>query len=126
MWVMMTDGFVSIVEDRNHKDRVLVRARKKSHLVEFLRHERFEICHTPTADYHWRASLTKVAVGVLLMERAMSIDYDNFKAAAKKVDPDLADAYGDVWATMYDYQTEQADLHKYGYGKGKASPQAKR
>lgn len=117
MWIMMRDGFVSIVEDRNDDTRVIVRARKKQHLVDFLRHERFEISHTPTADYHWRATIAKAAAGVLVMERVMSIDYDNFKAAAKKVDSELADAYGDVWATMYDYQTEQAELHKYGYGK---------
>ena len=116
MWIMMTDGFVSIVNDQNDHSRVQVRARKRQHLVDLLG-EKAEILHTPTADYYWRSMVKREDIAEIVAVRIASIDYGNFKAATAAKDPELAHAYSGVWSEMYDYQRLQNSLHKYGYGK---------
>lgn len=89
MWVYFTGGMVSIVKDRDAKpeDKILlVRARAKEHLQEFMRKavmaDDCQIEETPAADYAFRArmelALVQVAVCLCTCD---ALTYDNFKAA---------------------------------------------
>jgi hypothetical protein len=96
MWVYLRDSFLSIVSHRDDPNCLLVRARKSGDIKRAFP-DAVET-HTPRADYHYRATIPREQVGEVLARQALSIPYDNFKAAV----PDRArhDAYLDCWATM--------------------------
>ena len=53
MWICMSDGFLSLVVDKNASTRLLVRAGRKEHLVNVFG-KNAEMIKTPGADYRWR------------------------------------------------------------------------
>lgn len=108
MWIATTAGFVSIVKDSVDQDMMVVRARRRIHLVEFLADAPFEpviMCdHHGHRDYRWRFFARQDQVARLVSDHVMRIDYSNFKDATKKDDPELAQMYGYWWSDHYNYQ----------------------
>jgi hypothetical protein len=93
MWIFHTEGLLSIVEDRNDKGFLMVRARKSEHITKVF--SRALPKYTPNADYHWRVSLPRHEVALVIAQSLDDINYDNFKNAAN---PQLQAVYHDVWA----------------------------
>jgi hypothetical protein len=93
MWIFHTEGLLSIVENRNDKSFLLVRARKSEHITKVFPHSLPK--YTPNADYHWRVSLPRGQVQAVIIQMIANIDYDNFKEAAN---PALKSVYSNVWA----------------------------
>lgn len=100
MWICTNKGFISIVRDRNNERSFVVRARQKEHLTAVL--GEVVIIETPHADYRWRAYIYDNDLVKLISNEIHCIQYDNFKNSVK--DPDLHDAYADVWSMMYQLQ----------------------
>ena len=95
MWICFNDAFVSIVKDPD-TDKLLVRARRREHLVSFLGEEfSGKVQMTPERDYRFRAVVTKNHVAMILCDRAFAIDYGNFKDSVK--DEDLHRMYTNWW-----------------------------
>lgn len=102
MWLMTTQGFYSVVADRDSRDGVLIRARTQEDIEALRRQipdlEPFEGAGT---DYRWRAYASKaewVAAAALL---ASAIDYPNFKnAVAERQGKGRASLYAKVWSTL--------------------------
>jgi hypothetical protein len=107
MWLLTTQGFYSVVHrDPDKPDTLLVRARTRAD-IEALRQQipNIEPIETSSADYRWRAAVSREAWAHAAAELAAEIDYDNFKNAVKRVQgPDRAGVYSRVWDALYELQ----------------------
>lgn len=85
MWIMSKCGFFSVVEHRQDRDLVIVRARVRKHLERLSEHNpvvTLQIQETPDADYRFRSLVKKDDWAELAFWMAGDVDYPNFKAAA--------------------------------------------
>ncbi len=96
MWIFMSDSFLSIVEDLDNRDNLLVRARIQGDIERVF--PGAEVSHTPDHDYYYRASLPRKEVAGKIAEKVESIGYSNFKNTVK--DPGRHEAYFEVWEIM--------------------------
>jgi hypothetical protein len=108
MWIFLSDSFVSIVQDRNDKSRLMVRGRRPGDVERFLSLAslpgEFPVSETPHADYRFRASVPRGIVSMCMSAHAERVDYSNFKNTVG--DPARHVAYLDVWSIMSEYQEE--------------------
>lgn len=95
MWVCVNNGFVSVVEDWNDPNYLIVRARRHSDLRDFMDDVKFKISYTPNNDYRYRARVGREDFEAMLVRAAKKIDYTNFKASVK--DEHLSRMYHEVW-----------------------------
>src|SRR5262245_796133 len=100
MWICFNDAFVSAVADPKKPGTLKVRARKRDHLERLFPHA--EIHESTETDYRYRVFVRKRDFACLLVERAMDIDYGNFKDSVK--DKGLHDLYAGFWHDHYAYQ----------------------
>ena len=92
----MNTGWLSIVKNRNDERTLLVRARDLDHiLAAFPNCDHFK---DNTADYPYRAYITREEVARRIAEGLMEIEYDNFKHSVE--DKHLQTAYGMIWGDM--------------------------
>src|SRR3954451_23252778 len=106
MWLFTTQGFYSVVTHRRDRDKLLVRARAREDL-EALREQipELRIFSDPSADYRWRAVVTRAEWVAALAQLASDIDYDNFKnAVAIRQGIDRERLYSRVWAALRSLQ----------------------
>ncbi len=59
---------------------------------------------TPDADYRYRAIVSRAEVARVLADRAVGIDYPNFKNSLAHDDPERRHACGKVWSVMHALQ----------------------
>lgn len=109
MWLFCEDGFLSIVAVRDDARKLLVRARCKDDLANFIRRSGLvssdrHIVETPDADYRWRAYMKREDVGIALVNALSAVDYDNFKHHVGQDDPGRAALYSGVWLQMLQLQ----------------------
>mgnify|MGYP003661265367 CR=1 FL=1 len=105
MWIVMNNSFVSVVQDRNFKDGVVVRARFPGDLDALFPEFKNNIIESANSDYRFRLFLNKTRVKDRISEKIMGINYDNFKNSVKE--NWRHDAYLKVWNIFYLLQ------HKY-------------
>lgn len=102
MWVMTSQGFYSVVAHRSDASFVLVRSRTRDDLVA-LRAQipSLEPSEDPSADYRWRAEVTREDWRAAVSELATAIDYENFKSeVARRQGSRRATLYERVWSTL--------------------------
>jgi hypothetical protein len=110
MWLFTTDGFYSVVEDRNDPSMLVVRARVELDALTLqsrLQDQRVyvRVKHTPAADYAYRLFVPRQAWSVYLQNAVEAIDYPNFKDAVRREQGAArAHTYLDVWGTMWTLQ----------------------
>ena len=99
MWVFTKSGFLSAV---SIKGRIVVRGRSRGHLESFRkRHKiRAAIHRRRFADYEWRMFVGRAAWARAMAEEASSIDYPNFKNAAREAYP--LHLLPDIWTRVKD------------------------
>ena len=76
MWIQFNNAFLSIVENRNNKLELLVRARVKGDIQNFPDADVFE---DVSADYKYRAFISKAKVAAKMMFKMTDINYDNLR-----------------------------------------------
>ena len=106
MWLFTSDGFISVVADRDDLDtgRLLVRARDKSHISNILPDA--EIFSKQPSDYQWRAWISRDEFIEVLTKVVSNINYSNFKNSI--TDDRYHDACLDIWEIMYfTYRSKQ-------------------
>ncbi len=96
MWLCLTDAFVSVVENWNEPDTLLVRARLASDIGRLFPDA--NVWEDTSADYRYRAIVPRQVVATVIAARITAICYDNFKAAVD--DEDRHDAYLSCWAAL--------------------------
>ena len=107
MWLAFDGGFVSIVQKRESRGFLCVRARARGDLGRFveLGRQPATIQETPDADYRFRVVLPEKVVSFAMRRIVDGIDYDNFKDRVRQSQgEDRAHIYGEVWATLREIQ----------------------
>jgi D-Tyr-tRNAtyr deacylase len=102
MWLFTTQGFYSVVAHRRAPDKLIVRSRAREDL-EALREQipNLRVFSDQTADYRWRAVVTRAEWVAAVAQLATDIDYDNFKnAVAGRQGADRERLYERVWAEL--------------------------
>jgi hypothetical protein len=100
MWVCFNNAFVSAVQDRNNKDRLVIRARRKEHLENIFPNK--EIVIGGSTDYNYRVFCDKNEFADLVANNIKNINYDNFKNSVE--DNDLHKLYANFWYLHRAYQ----------------------
>ena len=100
MWIFMQDSFVTISQDKNQRDRFMIRARVAGDIEKLF--PETKVIRMDDADYLFRAFIPKDRV-VEVLSRAMgNIGYTSFKGGVK--DKCRAWFYAQVWSIMADMQ----------------------
>jgi hypothetical protein len=103
MWLTTTKGFISVVEFNDDSQKLLVRARNPEHIAAAFPDA--EIIENASADYRWRAIVSRLDVADFAYEAAMDIDYSSHvKEAVSGGDDDLYRAMLRTWNAFMDYQ----------------------
>lgn len=96
MWICLNNAFLSAVEDRNDRTFLVVRARKRGHLVDAFKGEDVKIIKSPPgSDYAYRTRVSKKNFAALVTQKIASINYDNFKNSVE--DDTLHNMYSKWW-----------------------------
>ena len=102
MWILLNNAFLSIVENRNNKDELLVRARIEGDIERvFPEADSFQ---DEQADYKYRAFVLRKEVEKVIALKVSEINYGNFKGSISPEDRLRHDAYLRVWSEMYKMQ----------------------
>ena len=107
MWIFTPKGMVSCVRHTTKPDTILVRARAKSHILEFIGdNQAARYFHLDKCDYNHRAEISMTAFTARLLEHAHNITYPDFKGSIPK-DPEFTPYYTachNVWHCMNDFK----------------------
>lgn len=96
MWVLLNDSFLSIVQHREHPEKLLVRSRIKGDIERAI--PSAEVFEMESADYYFRAVVDREVVKSALRAAVDRIDYDNFKGSIR--DHGRHAAYFQVWSVL--------------------------
>ena len=102
MWLLTTQGFYSVVQDRDDPRWLLVRARTRGDL-EALRAQiaGIEVRESPDAGYRWCARVLREEWLAAAAQLASEIDYPNFKDAVHdRQGPRRSSLYMKVWMVL--------------------------
>lgn len=105
MWVFTTDGFYSVVQDRNDPERLVVRSRWREDLVNFLRRIGRKdllknILESAMTDYEFRVFVPRIYWAEFLRLHSSIMDYHNFKDEVHLIDPERSHLYSKVWSVV--------------------------
>lgn len=97
MWIMLNNAFFSVVQNNDHSNCLLVRARRQGDIERVFGSNR-KVERTPGRDYLYRALINRDVVADIIRAHVEDIDYSNFKNSVS--DNQLHNAYSQVWHTM--------------------------
>ena len=98
MWVMLNNAFLSIVENMNEPNELLVRARLKGDIERVF--ENANVFEDETADYKYRSFIDRKKVQHEISKKVLDINYYNFKASISKEEEERHNAYLQVWSAL--------------------------
>lgn len=108
MWIVSTNGFISLVQDRKNKDVLHVRARVADDISAHFPDATIQVFHG--ADYRYRALISREEVAAKMFDMINEMSYtSHFKDVALRMAPKSAarhTAYYGTWnamANMQDY-----------------------
>ena len=96
MWIQFNNAFLSIVENRDNKLELLVRARIKGDIEKIF--PEAEVFKDDSADYKYRLFISKATIATRMMLKMTEINYDNFKNSVKEIERKTA--YSNVWVEL--------------------------
>ena len=100
MWIMLADGFLSIIKKDCAADELLVMARRKGDIERVFPDVVSQ--ETPDNDYRYQAAVKKTVVMEAVSRRIDAVDYPDFIESVES--PDLLNAYMEVWGDMENIQ----------------------
>lgn len=108
MWIFTSEGFISAVAHRDDARLLLIRARKREHLVALFGDQGIE--ETPGADYRYRKTVTRPHLEALLIDQVRNMAYDNFKNSIQ--DDEYHAHCSRVWSVMYGMQAPETNRYQ--------------
>lgn len=105
MWLLMNKSYMSVVENRNKKDELLVRARVEGDIDRVF--PGVKVVKGAGSDYLYRAYISKEVVAEAIRRQILNINYSNFKDSVPWEDEARHDAYLDVWCDLQKMQKER-------------------
>jgi len=118
MWLFTKFGFFSIVQKPEDiaTQTVTIRSRVKNDLISLCKQylkSNPKILTFRNSDYRHRITVPKSEFAAAIAEISLDIDYDNFKNEVHRSQGgDRAAVYSDVWADVYQLQTEENNHEK--------------
>lgn len=103
MWVFLNDAFVSAVQHRSDPGLLVVRARFAQDLNRLF--PKAKVTSSDATDYRFRVIVKREEFAQVMFDRAMSIDYGNFKDSVPE--KWRHDVYAGVWSVMWRAQSER-------------------
>src|ERR1044072_1036726 len=100
MWIFAQSAFLSIVEDKEDDDLLLVRARVKGDIEKHFRDA--IVFNTPDHDYAYRARLSREEVADVVARVLLDIKYCNYKQSVQ--DQRRSGFYAQIWNIAWDMQ----------------------
>lgn len=115
MWIQTTKGAFSIVQHRDEKTQVLVRARREQDILRFAgmvsnSDKMVGPWKDNMADYPWRIKISAEECSLVLCRLVLEINYDNFKSSVR--DKQLLSAYYGVYESLLDIDERFPDNHE--------------
>ena len=98
MWIQFNNAFLSIVENRDNKLELLVRARIKGDIEKIF--PEADVFEDDSADYKYRAFISKAKVAARMMLKTTEINYDNFKNSIPSDQSERHHSYLNVWTEL--------------------------
>lgn len=95
MWIYLNNAFLSIVQNDDAPEMLLVRARRSGDIESVFPDA--GVVETPGADYAFRSNIGREVVADRIANAILSIDYPNFKNSVP--DPSRRGIYSSVWNT---------------------------
>ena len=109
MWITLYDSFLSIVAYDNQPPQpnmLYVRARLRGDIEKIF--PDVEVVSSPSADYAYRAIISRGDVARAVEAEIQGITYMNFKKSVPE--RDRHDAYFKFWTAMRNLQTDRKNL----------------
>ena len=103
MWIFLNNSFLSIVENRNNKEELLVRSRVRGDIDKIFPNS--NIFEMENSDYKYRSYIKKIEVSEKIKEIVTNINYDNFKNSISKSEDLRHSSYLNVWNEMKKLQS---------------------
>ena len=106
MWLFTNQGFYSVVAHREDAETLIVRARDAGD-IEALRDQipGIQPFEDASADYRYRAHVSRSEWVAALAQLTSDLDYDNFKSeVARRQGADRARLYGHIWGELLELQ----------------------
>ena len=103
MWVFLNNSFLSIVENRNNKEELLVRSRVRGDIDKIFPDS--NIFEMENSDYKYRSYIKKIEVSEKIREIVTNINYENFKNSISKSEDQRHSSYLNVWNEMRKLQS---------------------
>ena len=103
MWVFLNNSFLSIVENRNNKEELLVLSRVRGDIDKIFPDS--NIFEMENSDYKYRSYIKKIEVSEKIREIVTNINYDNFKNSISKSEDQRHSSYLNVWNEMRKLQS---------------------
>lgn len=103
MWVFLNNSFLSIVENRNNKEELLVRSRVRGDIDKIFPDS--NIFEMENSDYKYRSYIKKIEVSEKIKDIVTNINYDNFKNSISKSEDQRHSSYLNVWNEMRKLQS---------------------
>ena len=98
MWVFLNNSFLSIVENRNNKEELLVRSRIKGDIEKVFPDS--NVFEMENSDYKYRSFIKKTDVSSKLKKIVENINYDNFKNSISPDQSERHNSYLNVWTEL--------------------------
>ena len=103
MWIFLNNSFLSIVENRNNKEELLVRSRIKGDIDKIFSDS--NVFELENSDYKYRLYIKKSEVSEKIKDIIQNINYDNFKNSISKNEDKRHSSYINVWNEMRKLQS---------------------
>jgi len=101
MWLFTETGFVSVVQDPQDRNKMVVRARDKVSLEPLVASYATKVIELQNRDYPYRVFLTRQQFVDWLVELGETLEYTNYKTRAGQTrGHDFTRPLHDVWSTM--------------------------
>lgn len=100
MWIMLSDGFLSIVHKECAADELLVRGRRPGDIERVF--PGAKVKKSTNTDYLFRAVIKRTEVAEALSQQVMALDYGNYKNSVKN--NRFHNALSRIWSIMADLQ----------------------
>lgn len=113
MWIFTKNSFLSIVEDMNNSDRLLVRGRLDGDIEKMFPDHKKDVIKGAGTDYLYRAFIPREVVAKAIKNQVNNLDYSNFKSANSD---SRQHHLMDIWDIMYTVQQTEGrfqDIYKY-------------
>jgi len=118
MWIFTNVGYISIVENSDNSNEVMLRARARKDLDTFrtlyLPTNAPKVKFYQTNDYPYRITIKKEDCALAMANAVRNIDYANFKSSVtKKQGWERSSIYMKIWSLLMGIEKDKGRINHY-------------